>query len=136
MASLPFIKTLSAMVSSFFLLFHGDDAVRAHGGAEGAADTVLLFGHHRRGVAFFVDLVLGNGQNVLGTGVYAKAAALTQICQKRDFCHLFCSFLAASGGRGNCFLNRPGLPRPDGGLLFAHAKSKQKRAKTCGFGFP
>ena len=29
-----------------------------------------------------------------------------------------------------------GLPRPDGGLLFAHAKSKQKRAKTCGFGFP
>src|SRR5699024_5462297 len=78
--------------SSASLLFYSDDAVRAHGGAEGAADALGLVGHLRGGIAFFVDLVLGNGQDVLGAGLHAQSAALAEVRLERYFCHGGSSF--------------------------------------------
>mgnify|MGYP003292329170 CR=1 FL=1 len=41
------------------LLFHGDDAVRAHGSAECAADALVLVLHHGRGITLFVECAIG-----------------------------------------------------------------------------
>ena len=71
------------VVSSLF--FHGDDAVGAHGGAEGAADALVLMDHHGGRVAFFVDLVGVDGQAALGAGTDAQAAALAQIGVECEF---------------------------------------------------
>lgn len=77
------------------LLLHSDDAVGAHGGAEGAADALGLVGHLRGGIAFLVDLVLCNGQNVLGASLHTQSAALTEVRFERYFRHGGSSFIAA-----------------------------------------
>ena len=83
------------MISS--LLLHGDDAVGAHGRAEGAGDALVLVGHHRGGIALLIDLVLGYRQDVLGTGAHAQAAALAEVCLEGYFCHSITPFISHNG---------------------------------------
>jgi hypothetical protein len=76
MASLPFIKTLSAIV---FSPLYFNNAVGTHGSAESASDTSRLISDLYGVVSFFVDFVGCKTKNLLRAGIHTQSATLAVV---------------------------------------------------------
>ena len=76
------------------LPFYLNDAVGAHGGAEGTADAGRLVYRLDGMVSLLIDLVLRKSKNALGASVYTKAAALAFFGFKSELCHFKFSFIS------------------------------------------
>ena len=91
MASLPFIKTFSAILSVFldFYAIDGDHGVGADGRAAGAAGAFVRFDHVEEVVAFAVHLV-GERNDPEWTVDHADVASLALLRVNDDstfYCH-------------------------------------------------
>ena len=68
-------------VNNFAVMQIADKTHRT-GGAERTADALLRLRHLHGGVPLLVQPGVGEGEDVLGAGVHAQAAALAQILSK------------------------------------------------------
>jgi hypothetical protein len=86
MASFPFMSIFSPMDSLPPLFFHLDHGIRAHPGAERAADAAFLIRDSDGMITFGIDL-LAQGKQMFGTNVGTEAAAFTGLAVNGQFGH-------------------------------------------------